>query len=243
MPAVYGLIGYPLTHSFSPKYFADKFVKEGIDAEYKAFELTNLADFPELVKEMANLKGLNVTIPYKTEIIPYLDNMSEAALAIGAVNCIDIKDGKLSGYNTDVIGFGESLKPLLQSHHKYALVLGTGGSSLAVKYVLEELEIEYVSVSREKKEDCLTYEELTIPLMKASMLIINTTPVGVYPDVEDYPAIPYEGITERHLLFDLVYNPEETRFLSLGKEKGATVKNGMEMLHVQAEASWKIWNH
>ena len=243
MPEVYGLIGYPLTHSFSPKYFAEKFEREGIDAEYRAFELPNIAGFPELVEETADLRGVNVTIPYKIYIIPYLDRMTEAALGVGAVNCVDIRDGKLTGYNTDVTGFAESLKPLLKSHHKYALVLGTGGSSLAVKYVLEELEIEYVSVSRTKKPEGLTYDELTIPLVKASTLIINTTPVGMHPKVEDHPALPYEGITERHLLYDLVYNPEETKFLTLAKGRGATIKNGLEMLHLQAEASWRIWNN
>jgi shikimate dehydrogenase len=242
MAAVYGLIGYPLTHSFSSQYFQRKFAGEGIDAQYRAFELTTILEFPALLESTPDLKGLNVTIPYKAAILPYLDRLSEAAMVIGAVNCIDIENNKLAGYNTDVIGFSESLKPLLKDPHTNALVLGTGGSSLAVKYVLEALDIEYVTVSRTKKAECITYKELTTSLIKAYPLIINTTPVGMYPNTESFPELPYEGITEHHLLFDLVYNPEETKFLSLGKERGATVKNGLEMLHLQAEASWRIWN-
>ncbi|HRO42356.1 MAG TPA: shikimate dehydrogenase [Flavipsychrobacter sp.] len=242
MPALYGLIGYPLTHSFSPAYFKKKFEKHNIDAAYEKYEFADISFFPTLIKNNPELKGLNVTIPHKTSIISCLDKLDDAAKEIGAVNCIDIRDGKLKGYNTDVIGFEESLFPLLKPFHKKALILGTGGSSQAVKYVLKKLKIEALSVSRNKKEDVIIYEELDNEAMKEHLLIINTTPIGMYPNVDSCPDIPYHFLTKDHLLYDLIYNPAETKFLRLGKEKGSVVKNGLEMLQLQADASWGIWN-
>lgn len=242
MQQLYGLIGYPLTHSFSPGYFNKKFQEGGIDAVYKAFELKSINELPRLLNTYSQLKGLNVTIPYKQEVIPYLNSLDEAAEEIGAVNCIAFEQGSLKGYNTDILGFELSLNPLLQPHHNRALVLGTGGSSKAVKYVLRKLGIPYLSVSRNKDEDTITYDELNEELINKHTLIINTTPLGMHPHVDDYPPIPYQFITNQHLLYDLIYNPQETKFLSLGKARGAAVKNGLEMLHLQAEESWRIWN-
>jgi len=241
MAARYGLIGYPLQHSFSPAYFAAKFEKEGIDAVYTAYPLDGISKFPQLLHENP-LLGLNVTIPYKQAVIAYLDELDAAAKAIGAVNCIDIRDGVSKGYNTDVKGFKDSLVPLLQSHHTKALVLGTGGASLAVRYVLDELGIVYTSVSRDKKEGVVCYEELTGDMVSGHKLIVNTTPLGMGSYMDEHPAIQYEAIGQEHLLYDLIYNPEETIFLQKGKAQGAAIKNGLEMLHLQAEASWDIWN-
>jgi len=238
----YGLIGYPLTHSFSPAYFTAKFQKEGIDAVYETFALPSITDFPSLINAYPDLRGLNVTIPYKQTIIPYLDRLSDTAKEIGAVNCIAIKDGRLTGYNTDATGFEKSLVPLLTPAHKRALVLGTGGSSLAVKYVLNELGIPFLSVSRQQKEDTVLYKALNESIIKDHLLVINTTPLGMFPDTAAFPDIPYRALTEAHLLYELVYNPGETKFLSLGKEHGATIKNGLEMLQLQADASWEIWS-
>lgn len=242
MQPVYGLIGYPLAHSFSQSYFTSKFEKEQIDAEYWAFEISDISDLPGLLKENPGLRGLNVTIPYKRAIIPYLDELDDAAVQIGAVNCITIGKRGIKGYNTDIIGFEKSLEPLLQPHHRQALILGTGGSSDAVAYVLNRLDISCVKVSREKKHKILTYDEMSAEMIAQCKLIVNTTPLGMYPATETVPAIPYEGIGKDHLLYDLVYNPQKTIFLTSGEEKGATIKNGMEMLHLQAEASWEIWN-
>jgi shikimate dehydrogenase len=240
--ATYGLIGYPLTHSFSPAYFANKFRQEGVDAVYEKYELSNIEDFHKLIRTKPEITGLNVTIPYKQSIIPFLDELSTSAKAIGAVNCIAFKDGKLKGYNTDVIGFEESLLPVLRPQHQKALVLGTGGSSLAVRYVLERLNIPYRLVSRNKNASTITYNELDEAVLKEYLVIINTTPVGMFPDVENCPAIPYAAISPAHLLYDLIYNPAETKFLALGKMQGAYIRNGWEMLQLQAEASWQIWN-
>lgn len=241
MPQLYGIIGYPLGHSFSPQYFNQKFGSEGIDAAYRSFPIKDLADFPKFIDDHPALAGLNVTIPHKKTIIPYLDDIDPAAQEIGAVNCISISNGIKKGYNTDVLGFTISIKPLLRPHHSHALVLGTGGGSDAVAYSLTSLCIPYKKVSRQPQTDMLQYQELNKEIITACKLIINTTPLGMYPDVESYPPIPYQYLTENHLLYDLIYYPDTTTFLKLGKEKGATIKNGYEMLLLQAEASWEIW--
>lgn len=257
----YGLIGYPLTHSFSKKYFNQKFEQEDIsDHQYELFEIPNLSDFPEFMKAHPYLCGLNVTIPHKIGILYYMHNVNDEAKAIGAVNCIRIvrespiaiafsgevsfvdQDYRLEGYNTDSYGFEESLKPLITSKHDKALVLGNGGASRAVKYVLKKLGIKYQTVSRSKNQNYLTYNQLTADIIRDHHLIINTTPLGTAPDVNAFPDIPYEAITEHHVLYDLIYNPEKTVFLQKGEAQGATIKNGYEMLLLQAEKSWEIWN-
>jgi shikimate dehydrogenase len=237
----FGLIGYPLQHSFSPGYFKEKFEREGINAVYAAYPLAEIQELNTLLGN-GGLDGLNVTIPYKQSVLPCLNELDAAAKAIGAVNCIDLREGKRKGYNTDVIGFKESLMPLLQPQHTKALVLGTGGSSLAVRYVLTELGIIYQMVSRERREGIRSYEDITPDVLQAHTLIVNTTPLGMYPNTEACASLPYEYITSQHLLYDLVYNPTETLFLKKGKERDAITKNGLEMLHLQAEASWRIWN-
>ena len=255
----YGLIGYPLTHSFSKKYFTDKFAKEGYeDREYELYPLQNLSDLPELINDTHDLCGLNVTVPHKIGVMFYLDKIDPAARAIDAVNCIKIVNhqpveaffsGELSsmkvrleGYNTDAYAFEESLKPLLKKHHQKALVLGNGGASRSVTFVLNKLDISYKLVSRRAIGKQLLYKQLTADVMKERLLIINTTPLGTAPNIEGCPEIPYQLLTSKHLLYDLVYNPAETEFLKRGKEKGASIKNGLEMLHLQAEKSWEIWN-
>jgi shikimate dehydrogenase len=240
MQKQYGLIGYPLTHSFSPAYFHARFDSEGVDAGYTAFPIHNIEELPKLIIHHPKLYGLNVTIPYKEQVLPYLDAIDDAAKVIGAVNCIDIKDNQLKGYNTDYIGFMNSLKPLLQIQHTHALVLGTGGASKAVQYALQQLGIAYKVVSRTDGD--YRYTDLTDAIVSSHKLIINTTPLGMYPDIDDFPPLLYNTITKEHLLYDLVYNPDETKFLSLGKQQGATIKNGYEMLVLQAEESWRIWN-
>ncbi len=239
---LFGLIGFPLTHSFSPDYFRQKFQREHIEAAYNPFVLETISQLPELLQNYPSLEGLNVTIPYKESVMPYLDELSALARETGAVNCIRIADGKLTGYNTDVAGFCESLKPLLNSQHQHALVLGTGGASKAVQFGLKELGIGYQLVSRREEQGKRSYTALTRRQMRDYQLIINTTPVGMYPDTEACPPLPYEVIGPDHLLFDLIYNPEETRFLAEGRKRGAITKNGLEMLQLQAEESWKIWN-
>jgi len=241
MPAEYGLIGYPLGHSFSPTYFTKKFAALGTDAEYKAYPLESITEFPSLVATH-NFKGLNVTIPYKETVIPFLDILDAIAEKVGAVNTIAFKSGTKKGYNTDVAGFENSLAPLLRSHHDSALVLGTGGASKAIAYVLEKLGIPYTKVSRTKSEGVYTYEELSNELIAENRLIINCSPVGKSPNVDEAPAIPYEGISNKHLVYDLIYNPAETKFLQLAKAQGAVIKNGFEMLELQADAAWEIWN-
>lgn len=242
----FGLIGYPLGHSFSVPYFTNKFSEEGIKAEYRNFPLGKISEFESLVKSDLNLAGLNVTVPYKQKIIPYLDALAETARNIQAVNtiCFCRKKGvrALVGHNTDVIGFERSLSEHLNKHHTSALVLGSGGSSKAVTFVLERLGIEYRIVSRSKGEEQITYARLEDSLVANSPLIINTTPLGMHPKLNTYPDIPYDAVSPDHLLFDLVYNPGKTRFLSLGEEKGATIVNGYDMLVYQAEGSWEIWN-
>lgn len=238
---MYGIIGYPLTHSFSPAYFSDKFRSLGMDAQYLPFPLASIEDLPRLLLDRPTLKGLNVTIPYKESVIPFLDELDEVAGAIGAVNTITIKQGKLKGYNTDVPGFMHSLQPLLQAQQQQALVLGTGGASKAVQYALYKMAISYQVVSRSKKAGVWTYDELSPELVRDFTLIINTTPQGMWPHTTDCPDIPYEAIGSRHLLFDLIYNPSETLFLQKGDKQGALTKNGYEMLVAQAEAAWAIW--
>ncbi|MFK7908246.1 MAG: shikimate dehydrogenase [Chitinophagales bacterium] len=240
----FGLIGYPLSHTFSPTYFSEKFYQEGIEATtYHAFPLPSIEDLPELIEKTPNLEGLNVTIPYKEAVIPFLDAISEEAEAIGAVNTIRIdKDGKKTGFNTDVYGFEMSLKPFLKSHHQKALILGTGGAAKAVSYVLQKLNIECRLVSRSPSGGQLNYKDINEEVMRTHHLLVNTTPLGMAPKIHDFPDVPYEFVNEKHLFFDLIYNPEKTVFLIKGNLKGAAFKNGLEMLYLQAERSWEIWN-
>jgi shikimate dehydrogenase len=240
---LYGLIGYPLAQSFSKKYFTDKFLKEEIrDAAYELFELESIDLFPGLISDQAQLRGLNVTIPYKEKIIPFLTRLDEHAAAIGACNCIKISNDVLTGFNTDAPAFEQSLMPQLQPHHKKGLILGTGGASKAVAYVLKKLAIEFEFVSRNPIKGQLKYQDLTKEIIESHNLIINTTPLGSFPKTDTVPDLPFEYITNQHYLYDLVYNPPVTLFLQKGKERGAAVKNGYDMLVGQAERSWEIWN-
>jgi shikimate dehydrogenase len=242
---IYGLIGRSLGHSFSEKYFSEKFEKENItDCIYRNFELKDLGkEIPEL-KKNADMKGLNVTIPYKTDIISFLDEMSSEASSINACNCIKIKDGKWIGFNTDVTGFERSFVPHLKPYHQKALILGTGGASNAVAFVLKKPGIDFLKVSRSKNQSAsvISYDDISAEKMKEYQIVINTTPVGTFPNVNECPPLPYEQITNQHYFFDLVYNPPKTLFLSLAEKQGATIENGSEMLAIQAEESWKIWN-
>ena len=244
----FGIIGYPLSHSFSKKYFEDKFLRENIsDFEFRVFEMENVLGIRDLIATHPNIVGLSVTIPHKEIILNYLDEIDEGAKKIGAVNCIKIshKNNKpyLSGFNTDTFGFENSLKPLLKNHHKKALILGTGGAAKAVAFTLDKLGIEYLFITR-KPTGCkhIRYSILHEGILNEHTLIINTTPLGMFPDIDSSPDIPYQFLSEKHLLFDLTYNPTETLFLKKGKEKGATIKNGLEMLHLQAEKAYGIWN-
>ena len=240
---LFGLIGFPLSHSFSKGFFTDKFEKEGITGcRYENFPIEDISRFPLLWKEHPQLEGLNVTIPYKQAVIPFLDEFSEAAKEIGAVNCIRLRDNRLKGHNTDVIGFRRSLEPLLKPHHTKALILGAGGAAKAVKFALKQLGIHYTEVSRKYFDGTIAYEAIDEAVMQSHPLIINTTPLGMYPNVAEAPPIPYHFITSDHLLYDLIYNPAETQFMQNGAARGAAVKNGHEMLILQAEASWEIWN-
>ncbi len=238
----FGLIGYPLSHSFSHGYFKNKFVTEGVEADYKAFPLERIDDFKVLLQSN-DLQGLNVTIPYKEQIIPFLDILDPTAAAIGAVNTIRIFNGKSIGYNTDIYGFEMSLLGLISSTSKIkmALVLGSGGASKAVQYVLKKLDIKFRIVSRNSHPD-FSYSEITKEIMAQCNLIINTTPLGMYPDILSRPQIPYEFLNENYFLYDLVYNPEKTIFLTEGRAHGSKIKNGHDMLILQAEKSWEIWN-
>ncbi len=248
----YGLIGYPLSHSFSKKYFTEKFEKENIaDCAYELFPIDDINKLPQLIAENPTLCGLNVTIPYKESVIPFLDELDETAKAVGAVNCIRIDSGdkkqepRLIGFNTDVYGFKQSIKPFLETHHERALILGTGGASKAVYYVLNQIGIDYYFVTRSKKqgsEKTFTYNELNDHIFKAFKLIVNTTPVGMSPNITEAPEIPYQHLTSSHLLYDLVYNPTETEFLKRGKVQGAVCINGLSMLYQQAEKAWEVWN-
>jgi shikimate dehydrogenase len=240
---LFGLIGYPLSHSFSKGYFSAKFDREAIhDARYELFPLEDISLFPELIAGHHDLCGLNVTIPYKTAVIPFLDELEEEARAIGAVNTILFKDGKSKGFNTDVFGFQESFSRKLQSHHRKALVLGTGGASKAVVYALKQLGIPFQYVSRTASAEAIAYEQVTEELLSEHPIIINTTPLGMYPKVEALPPLPYAALGKGHYLYDLVYNPSVTAFLEQGLAVGATTENGLDMLHLQAEKAWEIWN-
>ncbi len=240
---LFGLIGYPLSHSFSKKYFTEKFEKEEItECRYDLFPLKTVEELPILIQKHPELEGLNVTIPYKKRMFSFLDT-SYIPDGIDACNCINITDGKLAGYNTDVTGFEKSLKPLLKTFHKRALVLGNGGATAAVIYVLRKLDIKFEIVSRKRHNgSAFTYSNLDKSIMTESTLIINTTPLGMFPETDTCPDIPYQYIAEKHLLYDLVYNPAKTLFLQNGEERGAIIKNGEEMLMLQAEESWRIWN-
>ncbi|MCY1718761.1 shikimate dehydrogenase [Prolixibacteraceae bacterium Z1-6] len=243
----YGLLGYPLTHSFSKRYFTEKFETENIESTYQNFEIDSITKFPEVIKNNPEIIGLNVTIPYKEQVIPYLDELNDSAREIKAVNTIRITRTEsgvhLKGFNTDTFGFESTLTPLLKEHHKKALILGTGGASKALKYVLKKLGIEYISASIEElKENEIRYEDIDRQVMTEQLLIINATPLGTYPKVDTFPNIPYEFIGEKHLLFDLVYNPEVTQFMAKGMANGATAKNGYDMLLGQANKSYEVWN-
>lgn len=271
MKTEYGLIGHPLGHSFSRAYFLNRFAREGRDADYLNFDLPSIDLFPQVLQEHPNLRGLNVTLPYKQTIIPFLDELSPEAQAIGAVNVIRVRptsiqggkshnaeavslsNGKtvlpreglyLKGFNSDIIGFMESIRPLLQPHHRRALVLGTGGASRAICVGLEQLGLQWRYVSRSPRSgtDSLTYSSLTPALLADYTVIVNCTPLGMFPNVDAAPPLAYAALSPRHLLYDLVYNPEETLFMRQGRRFGATVKGGLEMLHLQAEASWRFWN-
>ena len=247
----FGLIGYPLSHSFSQKFFTEKFLQENIvNASYQNFPIPSMESFGALWKENPNLEGLNVTIPYKKEVIPFLQHSSAVVQEIHACNCIRKFNNELYGYNTDVIGFEKSLLPFLKPHHTHALILGTGGAAAAVQWVLQKLNIQFQIVSRKanaieantEMKSIIIYNNTNKSLVEAHTLIINTSPVGMYPNTNEAPPIAYEGITAQHHLYDLVYNPTETLFMQKGLEKGATVQNGLAMLHIQAEESWAIWN-
>ena len=239
----FGLIGFPLSHSFSKGYFANHFLKENIlDAHYENYPIESIDLFLDLWKNNPSLKGLNVTIPYKKLVIPFLQHSSSVVASIQACNCIKLHQGALYGYNTDVLGFEQSLLPYLQPHHQNALIFGTGGAAAAVEWVLKKLGIAYQFVSRTASENCVSYESLTPALIATHTLLIHTSPVGTFPNVNEAPSLPYEAITSKHHLYDLVYNPAVTKFLEKGAAQGATTQNGLEMLHLQAEASWEIWN-
>jgi shikimate dehydrogenase len=243
----FGLIGYPLGHSFSKKYFTDKFDRENIsDCIYENYPVSDLSNFPELINSESELCGLNVTIPYKSDIFMYLDVISPEADEIGAVNVIKIRRGegkpRLYGYNSDITGIADSLVPYISSSARHALVLGTGGSSLAVCYVLQKLGLEVVKISRNKKAGAITYSEITDLLLKETDIIVNTTPLGMFPDISSAPPINYALLSPHHILFDLVYNPELTTFLKMGREQGSVTISGLKMLYSQAERSWLIWN-
>jgi shikimate dehydrogenase len=241
----YGLIGFPLGHSFSKKYFDEKFEKENIaNASFTLFPIAEAKEFINIAAENKNLKGLAVTIPHKQAVMKYLHRISQEAKEIGAVNCISIKNNIATGYNTDVVGFEQSLKPLLEAQHTHAVVLGTGGASKAVQYVLKKLHIPFILVSRTKKENenIICYEDVSEKLIQQNYLIINTTPLGMTPNEEGLPNIPYHLLTPKHLLYDLIYKPAKTQFLQKGAKQGCIIKNGFDMLILQAEKNWEIWN-
>ncbi|OAQ38922.1 shikimate dehydrogenase [Pedobacter psychrophilus] len=256
----YGLIGFPLTHSFSEKYFTEKFEKENIEeTSYSLITMENINDFPKLIKDNPDLRGINVTIPHKINVILFIDELSDEAKGVGAVNCIKVcagkcvtslmmgelstlKGKKLIGYNTDAYGFETSISPFIKPHHKHALILGNGGAAKAIQYVFKKLNIPFKLVSRNANKGILSYDQLSKKTLAEYQIIVNTTPLGTYPAINECPDIPYQYLTDKHLLYDLVYNPEETLFLKKGKEQGATTKNGADMLVLQAEKSWEIWN-
>lgn len=241
----YGLIGYPLGHSFSRTYFNQKFEDERLDATYENYEIATVDALPEVIDTNPELKGLNVTIPYKEKVMEYLDTVSPEARSIGAVNVIKItrQEGKttLKGFNSDVIGFTQSIEPMLEKYHKKALILGTGGASKAVDFAFKSLGLETLKVSRSQKEGTIQYKDVTPEVVEEYNVIVNCTPCGMYPKTEECPALPYEALNGKNILYDLIYNPDTTLFIKKGKEHGATVKNGLEMLLLQAFASWKFW--
>lgn len=240
---LYGLLGYPLSHSFSQKYFTEKFQTLGLrDAAYENFSLPNISELQAILDNREGLEGFNITIPYKKDVLKFLDHASQAVQEIGACNCVRIVNGKRIGYNTDVVGFEQTLAPFLKPHHKKALILGTGGASAAVEWVLKKLGIVYLSVSRTASATTISYEQIDQAIMTTHTLVINTTPLGMYPKIDACPNLPYQFMNEQHHLFDLVYNPVETQFLTKGKAQGASIQNGWEMLILQAEESWRIWN-
>lgn len=240
---MYGLIGKKIGHSFSADFFNKKFADEGIDETYRLFPLDTIRELPDLIDSIPDLKGLNVTIPYKEEVLPLLDEIDPYASAIGAVNVISISEsGRLKGYNTDAIGFRDSISPLLKPSMKRALVLGTGGASKAVAHVLRELGISPTIVSRKPGEGNIVYKDIDVEVMSSNHIIVNCTPLGTWPDTDSCADIPYSLLSENHLCYDLVYNPETTLFLGRSKKNGAMIKNGLEMLYGQAVAAWKIWN-
>ena len=239
----FGLIGKTLKHSFSKNYFTEKFNRESItDCSYENFELPSIDAFPDLLRSQPELSGLNITIPYKEEVLSFLHAKNEIVEQVGACNCIKIIGGELHGYNTDAVAFRESLAKRLKPHHRCALVLGSGGASKAIQFALQELNIDFLIVSRNKKTNQLGYEDIGEETIRDHQVIINTTPLGMYPNVDQDPPIPYEAISSQHLLYDLTYNPEKTKFLRQGEARGAQIMNGYEMLVAQAEESWKIWN-
>src|SRR5574343_161802 len=239
----YGLIGYPLSHSFSKKYFSDKFSKEGItDCQYDPYPIKEVSELPDLLKQHPELHGLNVTIPHKEAVVNLLDYKDPVVASTGACNCIRIVNGKLFGHNTYVTGFQQSLLHSFGPHPGKALIFGTGGAAKAVEFALSMLQIPFQLVSRKQSAFSLSYDQLTPEVMAAHTLLINTTPLGMFPHITEAPPIPYDCITEKHCLFDLIYNPEQTLFLQKGAAKGAKVQNGYDMLVIQAEESWKIWN-
>lgn len=243
----YGLIGYPLGHSFSKSYFNEKFENEGINAEYINFEIPTLDSLPEILASNPELKGLNVTIPYKEKVISYLDSISPEARAIGAVNVIRVdhkgNDTYLKGFNSDVIGFTKSIEPLLERFHKKALILGTGGASKAINFGLKSLGLETVFVSRFERPGTIQYSQITPDIIQEYNVIVNCAPCGMYPHIDECPQLPYEAMTSKNILYDLLYNPDETLFMKKGAQHGATVKNGLEMLLLQAFASWEFWHN
>lgn len=243
---IYGIIGNKLDHSFSPNYFRNKFKQLGIEADYLKFELNEITELPLLISDAKNLSGLNVTVPFKEKVIPFVDDLSSDARSVGAVNTIRILrttgEIKIRGYNTDVIGFRKTIEPLIiKRKNLQALVLGSGGSSKAVTYVLMQLGIPYQLVSRKPGNDKLSYASLNQEIVSEFKLIINTTPLGMFPDLHSFPDIPYHFLTRKHILYDLVYNPEVSQFLLKGQKQNTIIENGLKMLHAQADASWKIW--
>ncbi len=241
---LYGLIGYPLGHSFSKQYFTQKFEKENLsDCFFELFPLIKIDELTNLIQSQLSLKGLCVTIPYKQSVIPFLNSISEEANNIGAVNCIEILPQGLKGHNTDVVGFEQSFIPHLKPHHSKALVLGTGGASKAVQFVLNKLKIPFLFVSRVPAGNhCIGYNKINKELLEEYTVIINCTPLGMYPNEDAMPELPYQNLSSQHYLYDLIYTPAETKFLQQGKQRGATIKNGYEMLLIQAEENWRIWS-
>jgi shikimate dehydrogenase len=241
---IYGLIGKDISYSFSKKYFTDKFSEPLFEnCFYENFDISSISKFPNVIKKNLELSGLNVTIPYKEKVIPYLDKISKKSQIIGAVNTIKFtKKGKLKGYNTDYYGFKKAIQPLLLPHHKNALILGTGGAAKAISFALTEMGIYHAFVSREAKENTIDYKHVNVTTFDNFQIIINCTPLGTSPNIKSFPPIPYQYFTNKHIAFDLVYNPTESQFLKKAKKKGATIKNGYDMLIFQAEKAWQIWN-